>query len=489
MNKYLLIAIALVAFTSCKKWLDVQPVSQVPESELFKTAEGFEEALNGIYTKCTDQTLYGYELTCGTPEALAQNYTYSGDDWMRFQQTANYNYKDLYFIPRRDAIWNGLYNAITNCNLLLDNIEKNGSILAANERTLIKAEALGLRAYLHMDVLRLFAPSYKSNPASLNIPYVTTFSKNATPWVSVTDVLTKAAADLEQAKQLIKPVDPIVMAGYVAGYPGDQGYMEENSNSLFLQNRRHRLNYYAICGELARVYLYLEKKSDAITNATEVMQSAKFPWTNEADFINADPKLKDRIMYKELVFAWYNPAMKDTLANRFNGGLKSLFIEQNAGNALYESSGAGGTDRRYKEWFKGVSGASSFNWYQPLKYQRDADQNRHYLVAPAIRLSEMYYIAAECTYDTDPTTALTLLQTVRINRGIGAALTVANKEQFLTELVKEARKEFYAEGQIFYMYKRLNRAITGQLGVNIPASDNVFVLPVPDSEIELGNHH
>jgi hypothetical protein len=108
-------------------------------------------------------------------------------------------------------------------------------------------------------------------------------------------------------------------------------------------------------------------------------------------------------------------------------------------------------------------------------------------MAPAIRLSEIYYIAAECTFDSDPEKAWGYFNTVRLNRGIGATITnEPSKDVFLNELVKESRKEFYAEGQIFYMYKRLNRAIVGQSGIIYSPADNIFVLPLPDDEIQFG---
>jgi hypothetical protein len=37
------------------------------------------------------------------------------------------------------------------------------------------------------------------------------------------------------------------------------------------------------------------------------------------------------------------------------------------------------------------------------------------------------------------------------------------------------------------MYKRLNRPILGLGGKPVPASDGVFVLPLPDDEIAYGN--
>ncbi|OQP64123.1 hypothetical protein A3860_22215 [Niastella vici] len=487
MKKYILFAIVLLTFSSCRKWLDVKPVSQVSEEDLFKTPEGFEESLNGIYTRCAQKELYGFELTGGLPEALAQNYTFTGEDYQRYQQTADYSYKDGFFIARKDAIWNGLYNAIANCNLLLYNLDAKKEILPADRFALIKAEALALRGYLHFDLLRLFGPSFKSNPSAKSVPYVTDFSNKVAQLLTVTEVLSKIITDLSAAKELIRPVDPIVSAGYRTGYNTDVPSTEESSQNLFLQNRRHRMNYYAICAELARVNLYMDKKNDALNNAAEVIASKKFPWTATADFIDPDPKNKDRILYKEQVFAWYIPALKDTLDARFNSGVKSLFIEENAGNTLYETGGVGAEDVRFKQWFKGVSGSSSFNRLELQKYLRDNDKNRHYLVAPAIRYSEMFYIAAECLYDTDPVTALALLNTVRYNRGMGIPLAVANKDELIKELVKDARKEFYAEGQIFYMYKRLHASIAGQRGSSIPPSDKIFVLPLPDNEIEFGN--
>lgn len=487
MKNYLWFAMVVLTLSSCKKWLDVSPISQVSEEELFKTPEGFEEALTGIYTSCSNMNLYGFELSGGMPDVLAQNYIIPGIDPLHYQQIVNYNYKDPFYIAKKDTAWAGLYNAITNCNLLLKNLEAHPEILTAERHSLIKGEALALRGYLHFDLLRLFAPSFKSNAAVKAIPYVTEFSNKVTPLSTVTEVLNHVVSDLTQAKELIRPVDPIVTAGYKFGYNTDQPSTEESSPALFLQNRRHHMNYYAICGELARVNLYLEKNTEALSNAMEVINSTKFPWTASSDFIHADVEKRDRILYKELLFAWYAPNMKDPLNTRFNIGLKSLITEKNDGNALYEVAGAGGDDNRFKYWFKAVSGNTSFDYFELQKYVRDPDANRHYLVLPALRLSEMYYIAAECTYDADAAKGISLLQVVRAARGITKPLAVSTKEDLLKELIKEARKEFYGEGQIFYMFKRLNRPITKPLGGSIPASDKIFVMPLPDYEIEFGN--
>jgi hypothetical protein len=489
MNKYIWIAITLLSLSSCKKWLDVTPVSQVSETELFKTADGFQDALNGIYTSCTNMNLYGFELSGGFTEVLAQNYYIVNEDFRRYQQTANYNYKDPYFIERKDTVWTGLYHGIANCNLILKNLETNGNVLSGDMHALIKAEALALRGYLHFDLLRLFAPSFKSNANARAIPYITEFSNKVTELSTVSEVLNNAATDLAQAKELLRPVDPILTAAYYPSYPSDSnGHPAEQANpSLFLQNRRHRMNYYAVCGALARVNLYQEKKSDALNNALEVINANKFPWTKDGDFNQPDPKQKDRIMYKELVFAWYVPNMKDTLALRFNTGVNSLVIDVDAGDAIYEKSTAGARDLRLSQWFLQSGATSTPKLYELQKYRRDVEANLYDLVIPAIRLSEMYYIASECTYDADPARAVQYLNTVRRNRGGMLDVVVNSKDELMQELVKEVRKETYGEGQIFYMYKRLNRNFPNLTGGVISVSDRIFVMPLPNDEIQFGN--
>ncbi|SFW84469.1 RagB/SusD family nutrient uptake outer membrane protein [Chitinophaga sancti] len=472
--------ILALTFTSCKKWLDIQPESEISDEVLYSTQEGFQEALIGVYTKCSQEGLYGRELTVGTPEVLAQNYTLSDNDKYYYLKTSKYIYTDADFISRKDNIWQGLYNAIANCNLLLSNVDKKRKLFTGNNYALIKGEALALRAYLHFDLLRLFAPV---TTTATGIPYVTKYSKDITPMSTVGAVLDSAIADLSKAKELLS-IDPIIRKSYIVGYPTEKDSTlntEESDPSLFLQNRRHRLNYYAVCGTLARVYLYKNDKANALSNALEVINSNKFPWTNNSDFLAVDDDKKDRILYKELLFGWYVPAMANKYKNEFFlTSTSGIHLSENAGQSIYETGGAGADDLRYKEWFVSSSGSTS-NTLNITKYLHNtdntaADANLHYMMAPAIRLSEMYYIAAECSNNA------AYLNTVRTHRGIGSPAS----GDLITALLKEGRKEWYGEGQIFYMYKRLNHDIANQNGGSIPASDKIFVLPLPNDEILYG---
>jgi len=492
MRKYsiLLLALVLLTLASCKKWLNLTPESQVAAQDLFKTQEGFEEALNGVYTRCGQGDIYGQELTCGLPDVLAQDYSLSTiNDPLSYLQSADFNYTDANFLNRENNLWSGLYNAVVNCNLILANVDQQKSIFTGNDYALIKGEALALRAYLHFDALRLFAPSYASNSSAPAIPYVTTYSNKVTSLSTVSTVVKDVIADLLQAKAILAPADSIRNADYIVGYPSDPAQTETSSSDLFEQNRRHRMNYFAVCGELARAYLFEGDYPDALSNALEVINAKKFPWTNQADFLNATPALQDLILYKELVFGWYIPWQTPSLQSLFQSGTGGLFLLPADAQFIYEANGVGGEDLRYKEWMQvSVSGAVQLMKYRmnPSVTPNDPTANICPQMAPAIRLSEMYYIAAECSFDQSPSTALGYLNTVRAQRGIGNPLTDSTKTQFLTDLLKDARKEFFGEGQIFYMYKRLNTSIVGSSGIIIPPSDSIFVLPLPINETEFG---
>jgi hypothetical protein len=477
--------LSVLFLVSCSKWLDVKPQSQVSAEQLFSSQTGFEEALNGVYTRSSQQGEYGDELTFGFPDVLAQNYTMPAQDYQHYLQTSIYNYGDIDFISRKDTVWSGLYNAITNCNLILANIGQGKKFLSAVDYGIIKGEALAMRGYLHFDLLRLFASSYASNPNAPAIPYITDYTDKVTPLSTVSGALALIIQDLDSAKGLLKPVDPILSPGYIVGYPGNDTATEQSNPSLFLQSRRTRLNYYAVCGALARAYLYMGDQKDALSNALEVINSGKFPWTKASDFMNADPQKIDRVFYKELLFCWYIPTMKLNLQSRFTD-ITGSYIDGNGGNYVYQTGGIGANDLRYKEWFNTIT-ANGQTRLDLVKYSRDVDTNLVPIVAPALRLSEMYYIAAECTYDANPVQATAYVDTVWVHRGITDLMTPNNKQDFMNQLVQEARKEFYGESQIFYMYKRLGIPIVTPSGISYPASNSIFVLPLPNNEIEFGN--
>lgn len=487
MKKYLAIILLLVIGTSCKKFLDVQPKSEVTKEQLFSTEEGFKEALNGAYTNLASTNLYGGNLTFSNLDIMAQNYQFTRVD---FQGIAAFKFSEQYYVDKISAIWTFAYQGIGNVNQILEVIDQKKEVFRDKNYEIVKGEALALRAYLHFDLLRMFGPSFKNNPAYKTMPYVTTVSTKTTPYSTVSEVLDKALADLNEAKALLKTADPILSASYVVGYPEAAKATELKSSSLFLQNRRHRMNYFAACGELARVYLYKGDTQNALLNAKVVIDSQKFPWTLQEDFFSNDVATRDRIFYNELLFGWFIPKSQEQLEQLFSNNNPDYSPTADQLNAIYDLGTVGADDWRYKQWFRIVKVAGNTDRYYLQKYLVNATpiKNLHPLMAPALRLSEIYLIAAEASFDTDPAKGVEYFNTFRVHRGIGRNLTTAiSKADFISELEREYRKEFYGESQNFFMHKRLNLDIVTTSGFIYPASNQIFVFPLPVNEISYRN--
>jgi hypothetical protein len=491
MKKYLFYITLVLVFSSCKKFLDVQPESDVTKEQLFTTEEGFKEALNGVYTKCSEGGLYGGNLTFSNLDIMAQNYTFTD---ATFQKVASFQYKDNVLKDKNSQIWSAAYSAIGNCNEILQKIDDQKGIFSGGNYSIIKGEALALRAYLHFDLLRMYANSYKDNPAGRGIPYVTTVGIKSTLFSSVDSALKLAIKDLSDAKNLLGIADPIHTAGYIVGYPNKvypdnftgKKQTENSGGALFLQNRRHRLNYFAVCAELARAYLYKGDYTNSLVNANEVINAEKFPWTEKEDAFSGNAEQRDRIFYKELIFGWFVPNSNTMLGDLFTKtGVAAYQPTPLQLDNIYEKSTIGAEDWRYRQWFLTATDVTPNRSYL-IKYTRNSTPliNLHPLMAPALRLSEMYYIAAEATYDIDPAKAIGYLNTMRIHRGIIDLLPITlGKTAFTNELVKEYRKETYGESQVFFTYKRLNLDLIASSGQIYPASNNIFVFPVPDDEL------
>ena len=103
-----------------------------------------------------------------------------------------------------------------------------------------------------------------------------------------------------------------------------------------------------------------------------------------------------------------------------------------------------------------------------------------------MRMSEAYYIAAECRLNqNDPEGAVGYLNTVRNARNLGEDLNLnpnLTKDQIQEEIFKEYAKEFVMEGQLFYYYKRINSPTIRFYTEGVSA--DTYVLPLPDDEVE-----
>lgn len=456
----MIIVSAGVLLSSCKKWLDVQPNSQIKESEMFKSESGFKEALAGVYTILTEEPLYGKELTYGMMGVLSH-------EWVgyptAYDEDGNYNYTAANAERRIEGVWANMYRALSNVNNILENIDQHKVFTGDNFRV-IKGEALALRAFIHFDLLRCFGASFAANPAQPSIPYVTRYTAQQSAQLTVQAAAAKILEDLLEARTLLE-VDPI--------YTGREvGEFEDNG---YLVNRQLHLNYYAVEGLLARLYLYMGDYVNAKRSAQKVVSSSKFSFSTQDNLIRG----VDLSGAPEHLFALQVTGLPQRSIQYLSQEGSSIFSLTEATLLSYYESIT--DDYRYLYLFKNGTGASADRRFL-LKYAAPSgDVSAYYLnKMPIIKLAEMYYILAECA-NHDGEDVLPYINAVRRARGVPEMTTAP--ADFRSTMTAEFRKEFIGEGQLFYYYKRLNQQTISGSDKNLVGL-KAYIFPIPASEYE-----
>lgn len=447
----LLIMIGCLAqlFTACNSWLDVNPKSQIKSDILFQDEAGFKTALFGIYTSIAQDNLYGEALSMSFMDVLAQYYPVTLSTHS-YANAVKYDYKASDMETKIKLIWKGMYQVIMNCNNLLENMDTHPDVFTGHNRDLIRGEVLGLRAYLHFDLLRMFAPSFAVGKDQPAIPFVDKVVRKPFPQLTNEQVIGKILADCKEALECLKVSDPLGPAG--------EGLLENNE---ILTDRKERMNYYAVKALLARVYLWSGDKVEAGKISEEMIATKGFGDSGPIFWLYSD-KVKEHA--------------NDIFSTESESN-KRLVLSKTYYDEYYESVKYGSFDRRASNWLK--EDKSSTEGGQLVNKYADSKD------VVLIRMSEMFYIHAECTDDEDE--AIVNLNTVRRDFGIPEIYNLKKGECiFDDELAKECRKSFLAEGQMFYYMKRKDfSSIPHAVMVDDPRK--VYCLPIPEGELEFGN--
>ena len=485
-NRLQLLALLLPALfaLSCNDWLDVKPRQQIEADVLFGREEGFKDALAAIYINMMTPDMYGTEMTFGLVDVLGLVYPSTGRDYTYAKE---YEYDNPFVERLINNIWQKSYNTIANLNSLITNLrEADQTMFAQDNYNVILGEALGLRAYIHFDLLRLFAPSYKANPNAPAIPYITKYGFKTTPQYTVSAVLDSVLRDANEALTLLKRSDPIYTGREVADFE-DDGY---------LLNRKDNMNYYAVTAFKSRVHLYRGDLSNAAQCAEEVIDSEIARWITFSEVSGAEPDLRDRSFAPEHIFSFaclkLTELANSRLARLSGGGPTTLVILSFPQNYLNTTLFTRSDDWRYRFLYRlpveAINPAADF---ECIKYGAiGVSPNMGFRsLLPAIRLPEMYLTLAEALLETNPARSAELVNEMTINRGIAGGLLApdASVETIRQVIFDEFRREFVAEGQLFFYHKRLDLpTIAG--GPPLFDKSN-YVLPMPKEEVEFGKRN
>lgn len=504
MNKYIyipLLVFSLLLSTSCNKWLNLDPKSQVEATKLLTDEKGYNSALGGVYFNLSSEELYGRELTMGSIEILSQYWSVSSNTKHNYYALQRYDFTDKRSVTIIDEFWSRLYAGITQANHIIESLEVNGSTI--DNSNLFAGEAYALRAFMHFELLKLYGPVLRSQadfekPA---IAYRDKFDVIARKFDSSEKVFEKIVADLKKALELMKD-DPIK----IKGREGDSNESLLLYNNI-LKRRGTRMNYYAVLGILSRVELYRGEKAAAYTYAKRLMDEcvANIVGTNPVyhlnpkEIFNHNSELtRDIICQSEFLFALYRDDLYKVAGELFafkDYDYKSeKYIRITADNYtnilnyVYGRTPDGaGTDYRLKYWFAKHDAISNSYGFVKLKQPLMSNTNppvAYWPEIPIMKFSEIYYIACECQIGINNTLAQEYLNTVRETRGLPVITEVLTDDLLEEYLTREMRKDLFGEGQMFAYYKRKFKAINVSAKETIQPLEANFVLPIPESEYE-----
>ena len=411
---------------------------------------GYYTAMNGLYNNLTSNSLYGKNLSYELIDVISKRYAPLAKSTY-LTSLNSWGYAEENVSKALESTWATAYTTILNCNVILENLATQQGILSPAETNLMKGELLALRAFLHFDMLRLFGPIYKEDPSAPSIPYNESVKIMNLPLLSADSIVhNKIMRDLNEAEKLLAK-DPVIPEGPMAS-------ALEDENEVYLRYRQLRMNYYAVLALKARVYLYAGEKDKALQAAYKLLKdktvSEWFPPVDPNKLLanNVDP---DRVFSTEVLMGIYMKKRGDIYTYSFDA--------ENAGNNFLQPRNsfvdgnlfAGETqDYRYQsQWAQATSIGVTGHIFTKYKAIQDGDAKLFYSsFMPLIRLSEMYYIAAEC--EPKVSDGNSWLNQIRTLRGL-PEITITDENELMSKLRIEYLREFWGEGQIFFMYKRL----------------------------------
>lgn len=492
--------ILLIAFctASCNDWLDVRPETEQKDYDQFSTVDGFFDMLVGTYMEMAATNAYGERLTISNIESLA-NQWYMPESNVGYGRLADWELSahDFTGDNARTAIaacYSQLFHIIANANLIIKYADEQADIfIDESMRKVVQGEAYAIRAYCQLDVLRLFGQLPQGGTRQVQLPYSFTTSIYDMPayydYAAYVDLLKK---DLDKAEELLGEGDPILK--YSFGTLNGTNNIVADNHLLY---RQYRLNYWAVRALRARMHLYLGELSEAYNVASEII-NAKDPAGNPVREMTGATDIANgyRLCPNECLFALSKYNIMDNTINFLGGGASgatyiwtsTLGLTMARLNALYAGEATTSHNRYQNCWNKNVKdNVNQPNYALITKYywaQGTGNTMLNCQIVPMLRMSEVYLIAMETS--TDLSEVNSWYKQYMVQHAVGTSVDFASLDDARTWIRAEYNREFFAEGQAFYTYKRVaSPTMMGAPDKVMTEAD--YILPLPETEFNPNN--
>ena len=499
MRKVLYLILLAFCIASCNDWLDVRPETEQKDHDQFSTVDGFFDALVGCYMEMAANDAYGERLSVSNIEALAnlwnmpENNTSSDrlEDWeLNAHEFTGDNARNAV-----SAFYTQLFRVIINANSIIKYTDEQGDVFP--DRTMlqvVKGEAFAIRAYCQLDMLRLFGqmPAEPGRQGALPYSLGTTIYE-IPAYYDFAAYITKLKEDLQQAEDLLKDNDPL-FAHTFAELSVDNADIVANNYLLY---RQARLNYYAVRALRARLHLYIGENDEAYRVAKELIDARGTDGKAVREMSGAaDIAEGYRLCPNECLFFLSKYDIKTNTEPFLIGDAEDVQYRDNSDlavtttmlNALYAGEQINSHNRYQSCWNKNVADIYGIrgNYAATKKYWWDDDtegQRLNCQIVPMLRMSEVYLIAMETSGNLSEVN--TWYKKYMVEHNVGTSVDFASLDAAREWVHMEYCREFVAEGQMFYHYKR--RGATTWVGRSEPVGENDYILPLPETEYNPNN--
>ncbi len=457
-NRFVKVGLSIVltsgTLISCNRLLDANDPNKISEEKVFSSLSNLEKVNRGFYS-ILPTSKYIPTLSQITDELVINKDNLGGG--VQYY-TWEYSPGSLTDNQTTSVIFKDLYNSIRRTNLTINNID-NISATTANEmskKNLLKAEALGMRAYLHYQILQIFSPKYEAS--ALGCAYVTGLDDYALPSRdNMKESYQKVLQDLDAALAIFPSID--------------------NSNT--------RMNKSAIEALKAKVYLEIGEYANAVTYATTVLNKYEL-----AAAANYPDVWADNNDYKEVIFKQANVASSgENVGDEFVNSLKS--VQFNASSTLYSKYES--TDVRRSLFQENFTVDSENKGTISLKYLKPGIDNLKpwgKADVKLIRTAEILLVRAEAyARQGNLSAAFTDYKKLRDARNAGASSSFVSQSAALDAIFEERGRELAYEGFRLSDIKRFGKTIARDAKDSRPGYTKLsltdiykYTLPIPQVE-------
>ncbi|HLT88724.1 MAG TPA: RagB/SusD family nutrient uptake outer membrane protein [Sphingobacterium sp.] len=466
MKRILLYSMLVVALSSCERIIDIDPISNVGVGAFYRDYKEANTALTGCYNGM-HAPLYNEWMMTELRSDLSLQGVANSSAAPRIEQneldmfTLNADHLQVY------NYWINTYRNIRAVNYLLNNmgvqyidgnhqIQRNAN-MTETEWQHIVGEALFIRAYHYFNMVRLFGNIFMvTEPVNPNTSKLKNYDTKE-------DVYNLIIADLQRSIEFLPAIQ----------------HQNIPSDDL------GRVTHWASRAMLAKVFLTLDKKNDALLELNEVISKSGHELTTSySDVFSIGNEMSTEILfavrYKAGGFGIGSP-----FANLFAPTGSGSAVVNNDGDGLnfptheamtmYYTSHATNKDTRYAANLAIYSPTKPYvkKYVSPVMMRYDAEND-----FPVLRYADVLLMKAEALgYNGSNGESVQLINTIRERAGAveydrssafsaqfftyptTGTNSIDSESRFIDALLNERKLELAFENQRFFDLVRFGKAI------------------------------